>query len=531
MAKPSYLAQPVVTRLPVILEEISQGLLLIPRFQRPFVWKDEQRLRLVDSIEKGMPIGSLLVWRTAENRLKTYRQLGPYALPEVEEREVQTYVLDGHQRLSTLYGALRSGKQPPDSSDEPRRWPIYYDLESREFRLGSRAASVPATWLPLSSLYDPVELYGFQKELLKSGNEKTARRAEVIANRFKDYQIPVVPIVTEDLIQATESFQRVNSQGTKMSEVHMVNALMWSKNFDLNERLDQIVESLGERGWGNIETDILLDTIKLWKDLDIYTASPREVISALKDESGMLEQLAANLEVAIDFLDTRCNVGGPAILPYKYQLAILADAARLCGGKIKRDVGESLHEWFWLTTYTEYFSGMTSTQLRNAARHVRKVIAGDASVRPADLPKEVVRMNRFDFNSVRTRALVLVQIGEKPRFPDSEIAGADLVGEFGVEAMPKIFHKQAHAQLALDGPENRWIVPARLSQRFLAKLSDADEQLDKTMLRSQFISSKARSALVNGEIETFLSLRRAQILNRERDFVRGLNLQYKDINS
>lgn len=528
MAKPSYLAQPIVTRLPVILDEISQGLLLIPRFQRPFVWKDEQRLRVVDSIEKGMPIGSLLVWRTTSNRLKTYKRLGPYALPEVAERELHTYVLDGHQRLSTLYGALKNEEPTSEAEDEARRWPIYFDLERQEFRLASRASHIAITWLPLSRLFDPVELYDFQKRLIKNGQEKLARRAETIANKFKDYQLPIIPIVTEDLAQATESFQRVNSQGTKMSEVHMVNALMWSKNFDLNERLAEIADRLGESGWGQIESDVLLDTIKLSRDLDIYTATPREVIAVLREDPALLEQLPKYIECVIEFLAERCRVNGPAILPYKYQLAILADAARLKDGKFNKQLGDKLEEWFWLTTYTEYFSGMTSTQLRNAARHVRALVNEDVPPRPPDLPKEVLPIRRFDFNSVRSRALVLLLLNQNPHSPVAGTNMAEIIGELGVDAIPKIFSQHDLGPNSSSGPENRWIVPPKQRRRLIRILADPNQKVEVSILKSHVISAKSRTALIKGDLAGFLSYRAKQLIALERDFVVSLGLEYKE---
>ena len=65
---PSYVSQPQVTDLVKLLSDVRAGHIQVPRFQRPFVWDDDRRLELMRSLRAGIPIGSLLVWRTSQNR-------------------------------------------------------------------------------------------------------------------------------------------------------------------------------------------------------------------------------------------------------------------------------------------------------------------------------------------------------------------------------------------------------------------------------------------------------------------------------
>src|SRR4051812_2956193 len=109
---------PVLPRLETILAEVKSGDLIIPEFQRPFVWNDERRLNLLDSIVEGMPIGSLLVWRTNRRDLRTYERVGGVRLDGPRKGDEKlNYLIDGHQRISTLFGALYSGDREPSDSD------------------------------------------------------------------------------------------------------------------------------------------------------------------------------------------------------------------------------------------------------------------------------------------------------------------------------------------------------------------------------------------------------------------------------
>ena len=82
-----------------LLERVSKGEIRIPAFQREFIWEPDRVQFLMDSIYKGYPIGTLLLWRTKE-QLQSDRDLGPYTLPDPEEQYPIDYVLDGQQRLT-----------------------------------------------------------------------------------------------------------------------------------------------------------------------------------------------------------------------------------------------------------------------------------------------------------------------------------------------------------------------------------------------------------------------------------------------
>ena len=94
-------------RIASLLSDVAKGNIKIPVFQREYVWKDEQIISLLDSIYQGYPVGSLLLWSTREP-LKHERNVGGFKLPETPEDYPVQYVLDGQQRLSTLYGVFNS---------------------------------------------------------------------------------------------------------------------------------------------------------------------------------------------------------------------------------------------------------------------------------------------------------------------------------------------------------------------------------------------------------------------------------------
>jgi uncharacterized protein with ParB-like and HNH nuclease domain len=75
-----------------LVSDISKGEIKVPQFQRPFVWKAEQALNLLDSVSKNYPIGSLLLWKTQE-KLATERNIGDFQLPQTDDLSPTDYVL------------------------------------------------------------------------------------------------------------------------------------------------------------------------------------------------------------------------------------------------------------------------------------------------------------------------------------------------------------------------------------------------------------------------------------------------------
>ena len=96
---------PEVVFLGKLVERIAEGKIRVPRFQRAFVWRQTDLHALLDSILRGFPIGSILVWDTEEN-IGSASCIGPMEISPRPDGMIG-YLLDGQQRVSTLVGTLR----------------------------------------------------------------------------------------------------------------------------------------------------------------------------------------------------------------------------------------------------------------------------------------------------------------------------------------------------------------------------------------------------------------------------------------
>ncbi len=93
----------------LISDIMDRGSIKIPKFQREFVWSISKTAQLLDSILKGYPIGTFILWQTNE-KLNNVRNIGNTNLPNSEARDIQ-YVLDGQQRIISLFAAYTGAEK------------------------------------------------------------------------------------------------------------------------------------------------------------------------------------------------------------------------------------------------------------------------------------------------------------------------------------------------------------------------------------------------------------------------------------
>lgn len=504
---------PVLPRLATILAEVKSGDLVVPAFQRPFVWDDDRRLRLLDSISQGMPIGSLLVWRTNRRDLAAQPVVGGIRLTSPKQgNEKVNYLIDGHQRVSTLFGALQEGPREPASPDDGTRWPLYYELGSKErpaFRLAPRRGEPPKHWLPLDILFDGDKLFDFTQALRAEGKRDLARQAESLANVFKDYIIPVVPLVTEELDTVTDAFVRINSQGKGMSEAHMLRALTHLKATDTERRFAEIRAGLQARGWGGLDEQVLVNVLKAMLGLDVYAAGARRVHEMLARDPKPLDALAPAVEEAVLAL-AKVGVYGPSVLPYAYQLVALAAVAAKSPDVLSQtDVADRLEHWFWTTTYTEQFTGATGNRIRVAIKDLGLWLKGLEDVAPLMTP-EVEPLRTFALPSVRAKAFLLFLAG----LPENEVSREvrrQLLALDDVRTAPLLFPDE----LATN-PGNRVIASPEELRKLRAALKTG-QGLTEDMADEFAIPDEAVQALPDAG--AFLKARRDWLYQRESDFI------------
>ena len=126
-------AKPEIPRIEELVRDVKIGDIKLPKFQRPFVWKKPDILKLWDSIYRGYPIGSILLWLTKQH-LASERKIGDLDINQRPDEYPTNYLLDGQQILSSLCGGLYW-----QGTDKNSPWNIVFDCDKEVFLY-------PRTW-------------------------------------------------------------------------------------------------------------------------------------------------------------------------------------------------------------------------------------------------------------------------------------------------------------------------------------------------------------------------------------------------
>jgi len=403
------------------IERVSAGQLRVPAFQRGFVWDVERVAYLMDSIYKDYPFGALILWRT-KTQLRSERALGPFGLPEREPDYPIDYVLDGQQRLTSIFGVFQTDITPIAGADVS--WTkVYYDFEAErdlqesQFEALRSEETDPARHFPISTFFDPVAYRVATQHL----SENRIREIDAVQAIFKEAIIPTQVIETDDRGKVAIVFERVNRLGVELDTFQLLSAWTWSEEFDLQEQIRNLADELTPFGFGEIgeETNLLLRCCSAVVAEDVTAPGLLSLNGAEVRER--FDEIANGLRGAIDFLRNNMHVEKLANLPYPAMLVPLTVFFAAKDGqeiRVTNTARIELVNWFWRSCFSRRFSSDVLRKLKRDLTEARKLrITGNRALAEivATVDSDLFLENQFTIGTVNTRTflLMLAQLGPR----------------------------------------------------------------------------------------------------------------------
>lgn len=207
-------------KITTILDHIDSGHMALPEFQRGYVWNREQIRGLFDSLYRRHPVGGLLVWAT-ESKGAQHRGDGSLAAGVVK------LLLDGQQRMTTLYGVVR-GKPPKFFDGDPKVFEgLRFHVEDETFSFYQPVKMRDdALWVDVTALLH-AGTAGLEPLIAQfTADPQMAVRLPVYLGRLTrlqgvvDVDLHVEEVTGGDktIDVVVEIFNKVNSGGTKLSK-------------------------------------------------------------------------------------------------------------------------------------------------------------------------------------------------------------------------------------------------------------------------------------------------------------------------
>ncbi|MEV6012291.1 DUF262 domain-containing protein [Streptomyces sp. NPDC051976] len=420
-------------KLKEVLADVASGALQLPDFQRDWKWDDDRIRAIIATVTLDYPLGVVMTLQTGGSSRFRARTLTGAQLDE--EREPELLLLDGQQRLTSLFQALCLDVpvETADARGKPiERW-YYIDIAKAVGPSADRdesIVSVPANKLlrtdfnrtivldlsttdnecaaglfPLHFVFDSQRVNSWKKAYIKADEDRNwdlwGQFDELVLQQIRTFQVPMIRLAASTSMDAVCAvFERVNTGGVPLNVFELLTATYAGDRDFVSQTGDyyrlpdvwrEIKQGLAGKYpvFGRLEQGIehglsssdFLQAVALVRTWERKQAGAGAAVSCkrrdllelpLADFDRLAPQVAEAFAWVGDFLQQQCIVRS-ADLPYRTQLVPLA-AVRAIAGEATEGLRaeEMITQWYWCGVLGEMYGGSTETRF---TRDVEQLLA------------------------------------------------------------------------------------------------------------------------------------------------------------
>lgn len=364
------LPEPQTKQFTSLIDDVSTGRLKIPQFQRAFIWERKKSAELLDSIVKGYPIGTFIFWKTNE-RLRSVRNVGGLVLPEPPRDDKINFVLDGQQRITSLFAAFKGEKILRGDGKEEDYSEIYIDLDAKEDE------KIVTTELEGKKKEQIIKLrdllYGDLTTLTQYPQKYHKSLAEY-KKRIESYNYSVIQVNDVSIDVATEIFTRINVGGKPLTlfEIMVAKTYDYDSDFDLAQKFDSLLESLRIVNYDTISDAVVLQVVSLilrneCQRKDILSIDKKDFINCWGNAVNAIES-------AIDYFRGFYRIPVSRLLPYNALIAPFAYFFHYHKDKPTGDKQRFLQDFFWRVALSGRYSSGVEGKLAQDIKRINKIL-------------------------------------------------------------------------------------------------------------------------------------------------------------
>lgn len=412
------IAQPSQHNYPDLLSQIENGTIKIPQFQRDFVWTRAKSAALLDSIVKGYPVGTFIFWHTNE-QLRTVRSIGNNKFKDKPGGDYFDYVLDGQQRLTSLYAAVKGivvTRANGKVDDFSQMW-IDLDADEHDDIVTTEQSNEAGTYITLTEL--------LSGQLLTLGTKFDTEyhpKLQRYVNAFTTYSFPVVSVREAEIDVATEIFTRINVGGKPLTPFEIVVAKTYDerRKFDLANKYTMLKEKLNKHDYDIAEMSPL-QLIALLAKGDcrrqaILKLDKATVIKLWDPVEDAIEQSVDHFKAVYGVRVSQLLPYGGLIIPFAYFFH------KNDGKKPTTDQAKLLTDFFWRCSLGGRYSASFESRVTADLAKVDMILEGAAPEYdwPTQVDHEFLLANgRFAPSRAFVKAILCIYASFQPRSFDN----------------------------------------------------------------------------------------------------------------
>ncbi|WRD05098.1 DUF262 domain-containing protein [Helicobacter pylori] len=396
------------------IKEVVDGLndrYFLPDIQREYVWlkkADEKKIeQLFDSILRSYPIGSFLFWKLQKEDIaksdeqdsdklnfQLYKFITNYdeRKPHNEKIRIEQIkrddlyiVLDGQQRLTSLYIGIkgtRTLKKKGARNDDPNAYEekrLYLNLKYQpnmdnpednyqfEFHAKKPENDKKHWWFKVGDILELKNVVSYTREHNLGGEESAL--LENLKNAFcTEKLISYFEETEKNLNKVLNIFIRVNSGGVKLSYSDLLMSILTASfSSNIREKMNELVDTLKDKGFPNVGKDQVLKTCLLLIGKDTTFELKNFNKKNIKEIEENWEKITDSIYDAAKLLET---FGYAGYLGSAYILSSLAYFYFLNPKMDEKDKEQAL-KFVRNAQITSYFTPSTDTKLNNIANSMK----------------------------------------------------------------------------------------------------------------------------------------------------------------
>lgn len=420
--EPHSLRNPERIKINQIISNSSKGKWVLPNFQRYFDWNKNDVKEFLKSIFNDYYVGALLLWDIGkEPQLDTIPIKG--ADIRKDEIKADSIILDGQQRITSLYYAIRA----PDFALRGSSSPVYFYINFSEFFNNQSEPTEIIEILPrklgrdesfknmLFPFYE-LERYsdwvdGFEDYLLKSSSDQDKIRSirRVIDKKLRHiidgFEIPYISLPdTMELPQVTDIFEKINTMGKVLSVFDLLIARLskyqielkklWEESIKRHPKLLEYYKSIDKTPIYILQSISLCynrtSSCKREDILNIYQNVFEPTNLSFEETWHEMAEYSNKAISKIENLRDGFGVKDKSVLPFAPMVPILASLIKEIDSRSNKvDCYKKLGMWYWSSVFSNAYSGAVDTQLTTDFREMKEWFSDDSKI-----PKTIDRARR-----------------------------------------------------------------------------------------------------------------------------------------
>ena len=521
-----------------LLEETDKGSLLLPRFQRNFVWKRPDIKEFIDSVYREYPVGALATWES-EQLLGTHEN-------DATRPARTVYLLDGQQRVTSIYGVIRGGMPPFSMGGDNLMEGLLFHVKDRVFAYqGTKEVrdKSDGLWVNVSLLFQDGGLESERErmhteaKLVMDDVIAYAREMDRLVDRLNKVQFPVLELNDANLTVAdvVSIFNKMNKGGKKLTTYELGFSVLSASWPSVRQDFQEVVD----RWRGRIDGDIdwLLRIVNA-----VATKSGRLSIEKVlvPEVRRLLGETANAIDHILNLLGDRLGLDRPRVLKQRLPFAVMAYFVVGQGGRILDPLQrDRLLYWYVLSSvFGTYLRAPESRLTRDLNSIAGKSLDGiDALIESLRQDRPDLQIVPSDFDGTYSASgfytilYMLTRVYGASDWQTGESIRLGMLGQVSQLEMHHIFPKSLLDKDRVPAKQinnlGNIAFQTSLTNKSIGNDSPADYLADIAdqlpgALESQWVPME-RSQWQIAEYEAFLTSRRTKLADAANEFLAALH--------